>query len=459
MKQLLFGLIAYVALLCHVSVTRAELFHLYPGDIIQTAVDSSVTGDMILLHAGVYTETVYFDADTISIGPFSEGVWIRNAAFVFGGGSTKQTVVYGLNFDGADGAAITLHNASGVTVEEVHVSGKGGTAGIFAGYGSDLEINDSVIEDCYYSAIEGYSHASGSFGQISITGTTLRNNALSSGMAPLVPEMVDGRQEYRERENYDRDQNRGGTLNFPLGGGSYSLENCLLEGNSTNYLAAVIAAGSQANDGLVYGHLQNCTVALNYAPSAAIYWGVDNSPLEIANCLWLGNGDFGEDAFQGSVTVTGPQVAFPYDHGIPGAVDEDPMCCDAAAGDYRLGYESYCLPENNPSGEQIGAFGAGNCAGVDVESKPEQPSGFQLAAYPNPFNPSTMMSFSLPMASHTTLTVYNLQGNKVATLADGMMPAGYNEVVFDASSLSSGTYIYSLKAGDLFTTGKVMLIK
>lgn len=95
-----------------------------------------------------------------------------------------------------------------------------------------------------------------------------------------------------------------------------------------------------------------------------------------------------------------------------------------------------------------------------IEKVPIQPKKITLSQnYPNPFNPATHISYTLLTAEHVTLSLYNTLGQLVATLADESQLAGSHTVTFDASSLPSGVYIYSLKAGGITQTRKMTLIK
>ncbi len=79
--------------------------------------------------------------------------------------------------------------------------------------------------------------------------------------------------------------------------------------------------------------------------------------------------------------------------------------------------------------------------------------------YPNPFNPSTNISFYLPQSAEVQLTVYDVTGRLVATLENGLRNAGSHVIPFDASALSSGMYFYKIEAGEFSETRKMMLIK
>ncbi len=79
--------------------------------------------------------------------------------------------------------------------------------------------------------------------------------------------------------------------------------------------------------------------------------------------------------------------------------------------------------------------------------------------YPNPFNPSTIISFSIAQRSNVNLSVFNILGEKVATLMNETKDAGNYEAEFNASNLTSGIYIYKLEAGNFQSTKKMMLVK
>jgi hypothetical protein len=97
-----------------------------------------------------------------------------------------------------------------------------------------------------------------------------------------------------------------------------------------------------------------------------------------------------------------------------------------------------------------------NVVNVDVNI----PNGFVLNQnYPNPFNPSTKISYSIKTDAFVTIKVYDFLGNEVNTLVNQTKPLGNYELTFDASNLPSGTYFYTLRAGDFVATKKMLLIK
>jgi len=87
------------------------------------------------------------------------------------------------------------------------------------------------------------------------------------------------------------------------------------------------------------------------------------------------------------------------------------------------------------------------------------PDEFDISAHPNPFNPTTVISYKLPAASHVSLQVYDTSGRLVATLVDGWREAGEHEVIFDGSKLASGIYLYHVEAEGNMASGKMLLLK
>ena len=88
------------------------------------------------------------------------------------------------------------------------------------------------------------------------------------------------------------------------------------------------------------------------------------------------------------------------------------------------------------------------------------PAKFELFQnYPNPFNPTTNIRFTLPEAGNVKLAVYNLLGQKVADLVNQNMEAGFHNITFDGSKLTSGIYIYRLESGNNIMIRKMQLVK
>jgi len=79
--------------------------------------------------------------------------------------------------------------------------------------------------------------------------------------------------------------------------------------------------------------------------------------------------------------------------------------------------------------------------------------------YPNPFNPATEIKFALPTASDVKLNVYNINGQLVSELVNGVVNAGMHSVNFNASNFNSGMYFYMLEANGISITKKMILTK
>ncbi len=130
-------------------------------------------------------------------------------------------------------------------------------------------------------------------------------------------------------------------------------------------------------------------------------------------------------------------------------------------------------------GDPNGTWQAGqpNPGNINLVTNPGDPNSFPTTVtgnnslmpaayklynnYPNPFNPSTVIAYQIPVAGYVTLKVYDLLGRAVATLVDEFKQAGSYDVQLSADSyqLSSGVYLYTLRAGNFLQTKKFVLLR
>lgn len=97
---------------------------------------------------------------------------------------------------------------------------------------------------------------------------------------------------------------------------------------------------------------------------------------------------------------------------------------------------------------------------TSVDAAGAMPMAFGLAQnFPNPFNPSTVISFQLPVSSHVALKVYDVNGREVTTLVDGEMGAGKHAVTFRSDELAGGICFYRLTSGNFTQTRKAILLR
>lgn len=119
----------------------------------------------------------------------------------------------------------------------------------------------------------------------------------------------------------------------------------------------------------------------------------------------------------------------------------------------------------NAGGNQVGVVYFDNMqirtvTPVEDNAIAQRPVQYSLMQnYPNPFNPSTRISFSLPETRHVKLIISDVLGKEIKSLVNEIKPAGTYTLEFDASSLPSGVYIYTIQAGQFRDSKKLMLLK
>jgi hypothetical protein len=107
---------------------------------------------------------------------------------------------------------------------------------------------------------------------------------------------------------------------------------------------------------------------------------------------------------------------------------------------------------------ELSSYSIVTAAGEDLP-KPGIGAFVLLDAYPNPFNPKTVVSCQLPVVSDVKLIVYDMLGREVAVLLNGRKEAGRHVVTFDGSGLASGVYLYRMHAGSYVETKKLLLLR
>jgi len=153
----------------------------------------------------------------------------------------------------------------------------------------------------------------------------------------------------------------------------------------------------------------------------------------------------------------------------------DPLFVSPVQNDYNLAFNSPCIDRGDPLDDysmeptpnggciNMGAYGGTNQAAVSSPITIIEPllvRSFSLAQnYPNPFNPLTTIDYELPITNFVNLTIYNLLGQKVATLVNQKQPAGRYQIQWNASGCASGVYYYHLTAGSFVETKKLTLLR
>ncbi|HEX3029652.1 MAG TPA: T9SS type A sorting domain-containing protein [Clostridia bacterium] len=94
-----------------------------------------------------------------------------------------------------------------------------------------------------------------------------------------------------------------------------------------------------------------------------------------------------------------------------------------------------------------------------VKKESSKAEGFGSSNYPNPFNPATTISFSIPKDGMTELKIYNMLGENIETLVSQPLSAGTYSYSWNAARYSSGIYFYVLRSGNNVQTKRMMLVK
>jgi parallel beta-helix repeat protein len=236
---------------------------------------------------------------------------------------------------------------------------------------------------------------------------------------------------------------------YVTGSSSPLLLQCTVTHNSTNGQGAGIACAGGASP-----TLSHTIVTFSSAGEAIHCDGGAAASLECCDVYGNAGGDW-----VGCIAAQ---------YGVNGNVQLDPLFCDAGNGDYSLFEDSPCVRDN--SGEDCGWVGAlrVGCSGTPVaEMEDVTRVGLNLLANtPNPFNPVTEITYSIPGRGplRVVLRVYNCRGQRVRTLLDARQVAGTHAVLWDGtdedgSPVASGVYFCHLSCRGEGRTARMVLLK
>jgi len=355
------------------------------------------------------------------------------------------------------------------------------------------------LEDGIYAP-----HTSGEFfpvnlrSNISISANTTGNvllDAQHQGSVIAVYEDFDTHLEQLRITGGQSDQG-GGVM---VDNGILSLYKCEITGNLAYF------GGAMSCENNAYVYCLNTTISDNDVSPGTGTGGIniENSYLEMANSILWNN--TGMELFINSDVETS-KVALAYNNiegdsnqigkdaqsllfKLDGNISDDPLYFDPINRDFNLSENSPCIDSGTenvsliyndskdtltyndskdtlfiPSLEysgiapDMGAYEFGDPAAISGGYK--TPVVFHLNQnFPNPFNPVTKISYSLPVRAQVRLEVFNILGQSVAKVVDSFQDAGNYEILFDGSRMASGIYYYQITAGSHQAIKKMILLK
>jgi parallel beta-helix repeat protein/predicted outer membrane repeat protein len=395
-----------------------------------------------------------------------------NSSFSFGGGiycwdSSNPCIIDGTisgNRAGTGGGIYCGYN-SNPDISNCIISGN--SAG--DGGGINCQNSSSSITDCTISNNTGCGiYCSGSNLYSSITDCIINNNE-GCGIA-----CDGGLNLYLSITNCTISGNLasyggGGGIDYSGHGVNSSITNCTISGNST-----------EDNGGGIYCFESSLNITNTIIEGNTSGCGIFYDCYEYAGVLEVFYGDFydnvGGDFGGNSVPVSLGEIITVNANGDSCDtffnIFEDPLFVDPGIGDFHLQGDSPCIDAGDPESPldpdstiaDIGAFSYDQTPVIEPKPKSALPTEFAVTSvYPNPFNPTTTISFDLPFAGFVSLNIFDINGRNVGTVREPPLnkhhPPGQHHIPFDGSNLPSGIYVYHLTAGTYDASGKMVLMK
>lgn len=470
-----------------VFLTASSTIRNVPGSYptIQDGISASIDGDTVLIQPDTYIENIDFNGKAIMV----------TSNFIFDSDSSTitQTIIDGDSL----ATVVSFHSGEDALsiLAYLTITNGFGTGGYGDGGGITCNRSSPTILGCNIhsnTVVDGYGggiHCL--FGEPIIKSNVIHNNialdvnvGYASGGGIWVrngaPDVID---------NIIHDNFASSRAGGVGGSDSLYIARNIIYGNtcssygggiqtnaSKSYIEYNLIYGNEASHGggicfQAYGPASAFPASANntiYGNRASLGGGIYcHSQTEglIVNSIIYGNTDDNiYDAGVSNLSVTYSDVEGGYDG--TGNIDDDPMFIDPLIHDFHLQAESPCIDAGDPASPidpdstraDMGAYYFDQPTGID-ESHFVIPRFYLEPNYPNPFNASTTIRYSLPTASKVKIEIFNILGNKIETLVDNKLPAGYHQVIWDASKHSTGLYFCRIKADNFVESNKMLFLK
>jgi len=419
-----------------------------PFRTIQHGIEVSYSSDTVIVEIGTYMENIYVAAKNILLTSnylFSgDTLDIQNTVIDGNSDSTvaifascdSTTVIMGFTirngfgwFGGGIGSIYSDLTISNNIIRENISDAVGG--GIYCGHGCPIICNNQICEntagsgggiDIYYSTA------------VTISGNFIGGNSATRG---------------------------GGIYTSNLGSGSAISNNLFIKNTASQYGGGVAFFGISCP-------VINNTFSENFAVNGGAMY-CHYSDVDIINTIfWADSAQSADPEIyideNSSVSITFCDIQGSWEG--EGNIDTDPLFVDPDNDDFHLQPGSPCIDAGDPSSPlnpdstraDMGAYYFDQT--TDIPYIRQVPLHFSLSPnYPNPFNASTAIQYTLPEPFHITIDIYDLLGRKVAALINEQQQAGYHQAIWNADGFSSGVYFYKIRTGDYTETKKMVLLK
>ena len=464
---------------------------------IQEAINAVENGDIVLVNPGTYVENINYNGKNITVA--SLFYTTQDTSYI------SQTIIDG----NQDGSVVTFESGEDSTAFLCGFTITNGDGG-YGGGGISIS-GSPLIEDCI---IQNNSATRG--GGIYVAGSpTIKNNTIQNNSVTIAGGGIISYGGEMVIQNNLISQNHsdvyGGGIHIEFSG-FIEITNNLISANSSQCGGAICFnaenAGGIIKNNLVieniaeYLHsdfsyltgnheLINNTFAYNVVDSIGMGFGSRCNAVLINNIIWENADEEIKVYPETNVDVRYCDVQGGWEG--EGNIDSDPLFVNPDEEDFHLQDTSPCIgagideieingtwyyaplfdiegnPRPDPAGSMPDMGAYENPLGepqVGITQNQLPGTDYQLTNYPNPFNPTTTISFSLnnENTEDTELMIYNIKGQKIKTLVNELLPAGEHSIVWNGDDelgepVSSGIYFYKLKTDKFSRTKKMILLK